>query len=134
MTVRTSPVMIRRSLSRSPLQRIFGIPATRPPRDPGCWVYSVGRVQIDLIRAPELRRPEGAVRLEGGELPLKLLVMRGDDGRFHAFHNRCGHGGRCLDLQAPVLQHRAIELRLPGPSGIRTGDAFDDRVPRQGSR
>ena len=97
MLVRTSPTMLKRSLRRNRLQRLFGVPATRPPRDPGCWIYSLGRVQIDLTRTPELRRREGAIRLEGGDLPMKLLVMRGDDGRFHAFYNRCGHAGRCLD-------------------------------------
>jgi nitrite reductase/ring-hydroxylating ferredoxin subunit len=31
-------------------------------------------------------------------LPIRVLVIRGDDGKFHAFHNRCTHiGHRRLD-------------------------------------
>ena len=36
--------------------------------------------------------------MEGWGLPLRVLVIRGDDGKFHAFHNRCTHiGHRRLD-------------------------------------
>jgi nitrite reductase/ring-hydroxylating ferredoxin subunit len=85
-------------LERGFFQRLFGIPATPKPRLPGCWSYADGRVLIDLEKAPELARPGGALRLEGGGLPIRVLVIHGQDGAFHAFHNRCTHfGHRRLD-------------------------------------
>src|SRR5512136_3298492 len=85
-------------LNRSLLQRLFGLPATGMPQDPQCWTFSGGKIQIDLARAPELKAPGGALRLEGGRLPRRVLVVRAEDGRFHAFHNRCTHlGHRRLD-------------------------------------
>lgn len=90
-------VMIRRSLKRSVLQRLLGVPATRRPRDDGCWTFGNGIVRIDLSRVPELRRREGAIRLDGSDLPVPILVFRGDDARLHVFLNRCGHRGRCID-------------------------------------
>jgi nitrite reductase/ring-hydroxylating ferredoxin subunit len=85
-------------LNRSFFQRIFGVPATSKPLDPQCWSFSDGKILIDLNRAMELKKPDGALRLEGGGLPMRVLVIRGDDGKFHAFHNRCTHiGHRRLD-------------------------------------
>ncbi|MGD8395185.1 MAG: Rieske (2Fe-2S) protein [Candidatus Eiseniibacteriota bacterium] len=84
---------VRRNL----LQRIFGIAATGPPRDRGCWSYGDGAVTVDLARAPELVAVGGAVRLEGHELPERLLVVRANDGTYRAYRNRCEHGGRRLD-------------------------------------
>ena len=89
-------------LNRSFFQRIFGLPATQKPLDPQCWSFSDGKITIDLKRATELKKPGGALRLEGNGLPMRVLVIRGDDGKFHAFHNRCTHmGHRRLD---PVLE------------------------------
>jgi nitrite reductase/ring-hydroxylating ferredoxin subunit len=91
--------MTTKFLNRSFLQRIFGIPATPKPIDPQCWVFKDGKILIDLSLATELKKPGGTLRLEGGELPMRVLVIRGDDGKFHAFHNRCTHiGHRRLDL------------------------------------
>ncbi len=85
-------------LKRSFFQRVFGIPATLRPRESECWSYAGGRVVIDLAKAAELERPGGALRLEGGGLPIRVLVVHGEDGRYHAFHNRCTHlGHRRLD-------------------------------------
>jgi nitrite reductase/ring-hydroxylating ferredoxin subunit len=85
-------------LNRSFFQRIFGLPATSKPVDPQCWSFSDGKITIDLNRAIELKKPGGALRLEGAGLPMRVLVIRGDDGKFHAFHNRCTHiGHRRLD-------------------------------------
>jgi len=78
-------------------KRIFGISNTRPPRDAGCWKYSRGRVEIEWARAQELCKPGGAIRLEGRELPVKVLVVYGIDGQYHAFRNRCTFMGRRLD-------------------------------------
>jgi nitrite reductase/ring-hydroxylating ferredoxin subunit len=85
-------------LNRSFLQRIFGLPATPQPLDPQCWSFSDGKITIDLNRGTELRKLGGALRLEGGEQPIRVLVIRGDDGKFHALHNRCTHiGHRRID-------------------------------------
>jgi len=85
-------------LKRGFLQRLFGIPATPRPSDPRSWRFENGRITIDRKRAPELARPGGALRLEGGGLPVRVLVIHGEDGAFHAFQNRCSHiGHRRLD-------------------------------------
>ncbi|MBN1336181.1 MAG: Rieske 2Fe-2S domain-containing protein [Deltaproteobacteria bacterium] len=85
------------TLKRSLFQRIFGICATLPPRDAGCWQVEGSRVTVTLAQAPELAQPYGAVRLEGKALARRVLVYQGGDGRFHALHNRCSHMGRRLD-------------------------------------
>ena len=85
-------------LDRNIFQRIFGIPATAKPRNPDCWSYADGKLVIDLKRAPELESSGGALRLEGGNLPKRVLVVRDPEGNFRAFHNRCTHlGHRRLD-------------------------------------
>ncbi len=89
------------------LKRILGICETRPPADAGCWSYADGKVEIDLDRAPELAAKGGAIRLEGGSLPMRVLVLHGEDGAFHAFPNRCTHMG-----------HRRLDP-LPGEQKIR---------------
>jgi nitrite reductase/ring-hydroxylating ferredoxin subunit len=86
-----------KSLNRSFWQRLFGIPATKPPADGGCWTYSNGRLLIDLSRVPELSNPGGAIRMEGSNLPDRILVVYGEDEKFRAFRNRCRHMGRRLD-------------------------------------
>jgi len=78
-------------------KRIFGICETRPPADEGAWSFADGKVEIRLDAVPELSSQGGAVRLEGKGLPERLLVVHGNDGRFHAFRNRCTHMGRRLD-------------------------------------
>ncbi len=77
--------------------RIFGISRTRQPADPGCWSYSDNRLTIDLSRAPELGTKGGAIRLEGSNLPCRVLVFRGEDGLCRAMRNQCTHAGRRLD-------------------------------------
>jgi nitrite reductase/ring-hydroxylating ferredoxin subunit len=101
-------------LNRNFFQRIFGLPTTSKPIDPQCWSFSDGKITIDLKRAAELKKPGGALRLEGGGLPMRVLVIRGDDGKFHAFHNRCTHiGHRRLD---PVLGTGSIQCCSVGKS------------------
>ena len=59
---------------------------------------SEGRVTVDLSKAPELNKQAGALRLEGKGLPKRVLLVRAEDGRLHALHNRCSHlGHRRLD-------------------------------------
>jgi len=78
-------------------KRIFGICETKAPSDETCWQYSGGNVEIDLERAAELSSPGGAIRLEGKGLPERVLVIHGQDGSFHAYKNKCTHGGRRID-------------------------------------
>jgi nitrite reductase/ring-hydroxylating ferredoxin subunit len=79
------------------LKKIFGICETKKPEDPGCWIISGGRVEIDLKRAGELSRQGGAIRLEGKSLADRILVIRGDNGLFYAYKNKCTHMGRRID-------------------------------------
>ena len=68
-------------LRRNIFQRIFGIYATKPPADEGCWSYEKGKAIVDLPRAPELSKPNGDVRLEIKEdLPARVLVFISEDG------------------------------------------------------
>ena len=85
------------ALKRNIFQRLFGICATQKPMDEGCWTYEGGKITVDLARAPELGRRDGAVRLEGKGLPARVLVVCGDADTWHAFKNRCAHAGRRLD-------------------------------------
>ena len=78
-------------------KRIFGICETRPPANEGCWKHSKGEIEITLDMAPELSEPGSAVRLERRGLPDRILVIKGDDGNFRAFKNRCTHMGRRID-------------------------------------
>jgi Rieske Fe-S protein len=80
-------------------KRILGICETKPPQDPGSWTFSGGRIEVDLGRAPELSQAGSAIRLEGEDLPDRILVVRGEGKNFLAFKNRCTHysGGRRID-------------------------------------
>jgi nitrite reductase/ring-hydroxylating ferredoxin subunit len=87
------PVILKRNV----LQRILGIPASKPPIDQDCWTFSGGSIEIDLSRVPELSEPGRAIRLEKKNLQDRVLIIHGEDGHFHAFRNRCKHMGRRLD-------------------------------------
>ena len=89
--------MPKATLKRNIFQRILGLCATRPPADGGCWTLESGKIVVDLARAPELAEANGAVRLEGKNLPERVLLTRGEDGAYRAFKNRCTHMGRRLD-------------------------------------
>ena len=78
-------------------RKLFGICDTPLPQDQACWKLDGGKVKIDLSKAPELSSQGGAVRLEDGGLPNRLLIFKGDDQKFYAFVNKCTHGGRRLD-------------------------------------
>lgn len=85
-------------LQRNIFKRILGIPGTSKPADPGCWTYADGKLTIDLKKTPELQKPGDAIRLEGGNLPERLLVVLGADQQYKIFRNRCTHiGHRRLD-------------------------------------
>ena len=89
------------------LKRLFGICETLPPADAGCWTYAEGKIEIVLDLVPELSQPGGAIRLEGHRLPRRVLVLHGQDGKFHALPNRCTH-----------LGHRRLDP-VPGEETIR---------------
>lgn len=82
------------------LKRIFGICETPMPKDQQAWSAQKGVVRINLSRMPELKPTGSGVRLEGQGLDLRLLVLHGDDGHYHAIANRCTHMGRRIDTIA----------------------------------
>lgn len=91
------------SAERSVIQRIFGIPATKVAAA-GSWSFDGKNVKIDISRLPEISSPGRGVRIEGKELPDRFLLVHGNDGEFHAFSNRCRHGGRRLDPHGDGLR------------------------------
>lgn len=98
------------------LKKIFGICETKKPEDPGCWTVSGSRVEIDLKRAGELSAPGGAIRLEGKGLADRILVIRGENGLFYAYKNKCTHMGRRID---PISGSR--DIRCCSVMGSRFG-------------
>lgn len=85
-------------LKRSFFQRLLGISETQKPEVDDCWNYAEGKLTIDLSKALKLKTPGGAIRFESKNLPKRVLVVCGEDGDYHAFHNRCTHlGHRRLD-------------------------------------
>ena len=101
------------TLHRNIFQRVLGICATRQPADEGCWKFEDGKIIVDLERAPELAERNGAVRLEKKNLPNRVLVIQGDDGRYYAFRNRCTHARRRLD---PVPGKQQVQCCSVGKS------------------
>ena len=67
-------------LKRSFLQRLLGISATAKPGIQDCWNYVDGKLIVDLGKAPELKKPGGALRFEGKNLPKRILVVCGVEG------------------------------------------------------
>ena len=84
-------------MEMSLLRRIFGICTTQLPGDDDCWRYSRGKIKIEWARAPELHKTGGAIFLEGKGLSIRVLVVYGMDGQYHAFRNRSTFMGRRLD-------------------------------------
>ncbi len=85
------------SLSRGIFNRILGKSATKLPADEGCWEFIKDEIVVDLSRATELSEIGGAIRIEGEDLPKRVLLFRGDDNLLHAMCNKCAHAGRRLD-------------------------------------
>lgn len=77
--------------------RMLGRCQTNLPVDSSSWTFENGVLIIDKHSSSELENLKGAIRYEGEELPIRVLVMRGEDGELHAFENKCAHGGRRLD-------------------------------------
>lgn len=114
--------MAVKTLKRSFWQRLLGLPATRRPANPDCWSFRDGVIVIDLSLAPELAEPDGALRLEGGDLPLRVLVVHGADGQFRAYHNRCTH-----------LGHRRLDP-VPGTATVQCCSVNKSTYAHDGSR
>jgi nitrite reductase/ring-hydroxylating ferredoxin subunit len=102
-----------KTLKRSFWQRILGRCVTQVPGNADCWSFENGTLMLDLDQAPELAQPGTALRLEGKDLPKRVLVVHGDDGEYHAFCNQCGHGGRRLD---PVPETSTVQCCSVGKS------------------
>lgn len=98
------------TLHRNIFQRILGICATKQPSDEDCWTFENGKIIVDLARAPELGRRNGAIRLEKKNLPERVLVIQGDDGEYYAFKNRCTHGKRRLDPMPAIQQVQCCSI------------------------
>ncbi len=99
--------MEKKILPRNFFLRILGICATPKPADPRCWSYAGNKLTLDLDKAPELASPGSGLRLEGAPLPVRVLVLYGDDEKYRAFKNRCTHlGHRRLD---PVPGARTVQ-------------------------
>jgi len=113
--------MAQKILKRNFFLRLLGRCATAEPSDPECWAYANQRITIDLKRAAELGKPGGAIRLESDALPQRVLVIHGDDSRYHAFHNKCTHGGRRLD---PVPGAETVQCCSVGKSTF----AYDGKL------
>ncbi|MEZ5357983.1 MAG: Rieske 2Fe-2S domain-containing protein [Candidatus Zixiibacteriota bacterium] len=84
-------------LKRGFFQRLFGKCATELPQNPDCWSYADGVITVDLSKAKELDPINGALRIEGDNLPNRVLVIYGEDNEYHAFANHCAHAKRRLD-------------------------------------
>ncbi len=88
---------------RTFFQRIFGISATACAAE-GSWTLDGKNLKIDPGKLPGLSSPGTGVRIEGKGLPERILLIHGTDGEFHAFRNRCTHGGRRLDSSGDGVQ------------------------------
>ncbi len=67
---------------RSFLQRMFRVSETKKPTAVNYWDYEEGKLVINLHETSEPRNPGGAIRLEGKNLPIRVLVVRGENGEY----------------------------------------------------
>ncbi len=119
-------------LKRNIFQRILGLPATPKPANPDCWHFSDGKLIIDLAKAPQLQADGGAIRIEGGDLPLRVLVMTAEGGAYRAYHNRCTHSGhrrldplpgvglQCCSVGKSTYDPEGKPIYGPAPESIKT--------------
>jgi nitrite reductase/ring-hydroxylating ferredoxin subunit len=120
-------------LKRNFFQRILGIPATPQPTSSDSWQYDGTNIALNLDKTPELEKPGSAIRLEGGELPIRVLVMRDEDGKIRAFENRCTHGGhrrldpvpgtntvQCCSVSKSTYDYSGNRIYGPAPGDIAT--------------
>jgi nitrite reductase/ring-hydroxylating ferredoxin subunit len=120
-------------LQRSIWQRIFGISATAKPQDESGWHYESGQLTISLDRLPELTQAGTAIRFEGKSLPVRVLVVFGQDRQYRAFHNRCTHLGhrrldyvpgtetvQCCSVNKSTYTFDGDKIHGPAPQSIDT--------------
>jgi nitrite reductase/ring-hydroxylating ferredoxin subunit len=118
---------------RNIFQRIFGIPATAKPVNPECWQHDAGKIVVDLKKAPELENTGGALRIEGGDLKQRVLVITGENDTYKAFQNRCTHMGhrrldpvpgtqtvQCCSVNNPTYDDAGEPILGPAPNPIIT--------------
>jgi len=85
-------------VKRSLFQRVCGISETQKPAKGDCWNYADGKLVINLQEATELRTAGSAIRFEGDNLPVRVLVVNSENGEYRAYLNKCTHfGHRRLD-------------------------------------
>jgi len=89
--------MQEKTLHRNFFQRLLGLCATKLPVNNNCWKFEDGKIFVSLNDAPELSEEGGALRLEGKNVPLRVIVVRGDNEKYRAIKNHCSHGKRRLD-------------------------------------
>jgi nitrite reductase/ring-hydroxylating ferredoxin subunit len=94
-------------------KRVLGICRTKSPAHPDCWKPGDGKIEVNLAQAAELGEPGAAIRLEGSGLAGRVLVLKAEDGAFHAFINKCSHAGRRLD---PLPGQALVECCSVGKS------------------
>jgi cytochrome b6-f complex iron-sulfur subunit len=104
---------------------VAGICRTQPLQ-PELWDKSGNTITVKVSNISELQHPGGAVYMQGNGLQRPVLVVRGVDDTYHAFENRCTHGGRKLDPKPgePVLRccsvnHSTFDFdgnKLSGPA------------------
>ena len=108
--ISTRKLFFGMEMEMSLLRQIFGICTTQLPGDDDCWRYSKERIKIEWTRVPELHKPAGEICLEGKGLPIRVLVVYGMDGQYHAFRNRSTFMGRRLDPVASKQTVRSCNL------------------------
>jgi len=124
-------------LKRNIIKRCLGIPATSRPGDPNCWSYSDGKLTVDLKRTPELEKSGGAIRLEGGNLPERILIVLGEDQTLRVFRNRCTHVGhrrldpvpgtetiQCCSINKSTYDFEGTKVYGPAPDSIISYPSF----------
>lgn len=87
-----TPVFLKRNF----FQRLFGCCDTKLLKDASSWKFENGRLEVDLKRISDLM-PGNAIRLENKMLPVRILLVKGDDHQWYAFQNTCQHMGRRMD-------------------------------------
>jgi cytochrome b6-f complex iron-sulfur subunit len=99
------------------LKALAGICDTKP-LSPDHWELQGNKAVVRIREVPELQGPGGAVYLRGKGLGTPVLIVRGDDGSYNCFSNRCTHMGRRLD---PVKGKPVVRCCSVGHS------TFDDQ-------
>ena len=79
------------------IKRLFGICRTPLLEDRAVWRLDGETLEIDVAKVRALRAKGSAVRLEGDDLPVRVLVVHGLDDGWYAYENKCTHGGRRFD-------------------------------------